>query len=723
MTQQLQPRALLHLLLECVIGILGVFGSVLCLCTVEVFSLPAPDALFFVVPVLMLGFCLLFRQRKGWLWGAVAGLAIAALILLLRRTIFPSAEALWNTLMNHYSNTYDFARSIHPELVPADPADAKAAILTLAVVETWVVALSLARWRRAFPAILALALGVLPCYIALNTMPAVIPLMMVVCSALLQILTQSVRRREPRETWKAVLWALVLSLILLGGLLCFNPRESYTQPVTWRELARKLEKLGNDLNNRGNFDAGLSGNPEEVEFERLRSLPNHPITCLRAAADYSGVCYLRGSSYSEFDGASWSRTDGESWPEEILFPYLGTDLEPHYIRVETMEEETPIYTAYEMLRLPDGGSVQGDDWYRNDAHYTKLRGYSLYFALNTDGAVPYTDPEYEAWVRERCTALPERTRQAVMRWWLAQGGSAGGERSVSELAELVAERVSQCARYDRSPDPQPDGTDFCEWFLNDAGKGYCVHYATAAAAVLRALGVPTRYVSGYIFRTVASKTVDVCNTNAHAWVEYFDGGVWHRLEPTPGEALEFAGLTPDGTDQTETVTVPPDSEDPGDTETIGRPPETETMDLPPLPTKPTRPRGTEEKTPGGSSAQRGTRSFREWLRYLSGAGAFVLLVLLRRKLANRLRERKILRAPANERARLLYHRYRRLCRITGSKPDPRAEALAKKAVFSQHRMRDEELDFLHQCVDQAVAYAESSGLPKRIWYRYVLAII
>ena len=100
MTQQLQPRTLLHLMLEAVTGILGVFGSILCLCTVETFSLTAPDALFFVVPVLILGFCLLFRQRRGGLWGALTGLVLAALILLLRRTIFPSAEALWNVLCN-----------------------------------------------------------------------------------------------------------------------------------------------------------------------------------------------------------------------------------------------------------------------------------------------------------------------------------------------------------------------------------------------------------------------------------------------------------------------------------------------------------------------------------------------------------------------------------------------------------------------------------------------
>ena len=726
MTQQLRPGAFLHLILECVIGVLGVFGSILCLCTVEIFDLPVPDALFFVVPVLMLGFCLLFRQRRGGLWGAAAGLLIAVLILLLRRTIFPSAEALWNTLVNHYANTYDAVRLIHPKTVPTDPAEAEAAILTLAVIQTWLVALSLARWHRAIPAILALGLGILPCYIALNTMPALLPLMMAVLSILLQILTQSVRRREPRETWKALLWALVLSLLLLGGLLYFNPRDSYRQPFTWRQLAKRIEDFGADLNNRGNVDAGLSGNPDAVEFRNLRSLPNRPVSFLRVTADYTGVCYLRGSAYSGFDGSSWFRVEGRQWPEKVVFPYLNAELEARHVLIETLEDETAFYTAYEMLRLPMGGKTEGDSWYRNLNGSTR---YSFPVSLDPGAAVPYTDPEYEAWVRETCTALPEQTREALTAWWRGQGGTPPGS-SVEDLAELVAERVSGCAVYDRSPDPQPRDTDFCTWFLNDAESGYCVHYATAAAAVLRSLGIPSRYVSGYILQCAAQKTVEVTNINAHAWVEYFDGGVWHRLEPTPGEAAEFAGFSPGSTVEPEPVTAPPRTTEPlpsGETGESTEPTSRET-DRPPLPDQPTRPTETEKQTPESEpSSPSGGKSepwtLPKWMRIPLGAAAFLLLVVLRRTLVNLLRERKLSRKPPNERARLLYHRYRRLCRVTKARENPKAEALAKKAVFSQHQIQRDELEFLRQCVDQQVALADVSSLRKRVWYRYVLAII
>ena len=39
------------------------------------------------------------------------------------------------------------------------------------------------------------------------------------------------------------------------------------------------------------------------------------------------------------------------------------------------------------------------------------------------------------------------------------------------------------------------------YFLSDSRRGYCMHYASAATLMLRALGVPARYVQGYTVQT------------------------------------------------------------------------------------------------------------------------------------------------------------------------------------------------------------------------------
>ena len=727
MNRQLQPRTLLHLLLECLIGVMGVFGSVLCLCTVKAFSLEAPEAMFLVVPILMLGFCLLFRQRHGGRWGAAVGAVLVLMVLLLRRTVFPSAVALWNLLLNYLSGAYDAVRLIHPEIVPVDPAETKTAILALAVLETWICALALVRWKRAFPAILALSLGVIPCYIALGTMPAVVPLMMVILSMLLQILTQSVRRREPAETWKAVGWAVVLSVLLLAGLLYFNPREDYRQPITWRELAKKLEDFGAGINNRGNVDAGLSGNPEEVRFRNLRSLPNRPIAFLEVYADYTGVCYLRGSAYSVFDGASWSRDEERTWSEQTVFPYLNAsyNFSIHTVHIETKDVEDQMYTGYELLRLPGKGSLVSDSWFRNG---DGLKSYSLFLSLDAGLPDPVPDRAYETWVMENCTTLPEETRRGLLDWWERNGGefrSYSSQDPVDLLAKQVAERISQCAGYDRTPDTQPVGTDFCTWFLNDAERGYCVHFATTAAAMLRALGIPSRYVSGYIVQTEANKMIEVTNINAHAWVEYYNRGAWHRLEPTPGEATEFTGIIPGETMVAPETTAAPETVPATETDRPTDPLETELL---PRPTKPRNPRESEdqpeETRPGGLSGKTGeaepwTPSTGFWV--FVGAAGLVLLLVLRRFLVNRHREKRIARARSNDLACLLFRRYRRLCRLTHAVPGAEAEAIAKKAVFSQHRIEQDELDYLQQCVDHQIARAEVSGTVRRLFYQYILA--
>ena len=52
-----------------------------------------------------------------------------------------------------------------------------------------------------------------------------------------------------------------------------------------------------------------------------------------------------------------------------------------------------------------------------------------------------------------------------------------------------------CARaYTR----QPAQEDFAVYFLTEGKRGWCMHFATAAACMLRALDVPARYVSGYV---------------------------------------------------------------------------------------------------------------------------------------------------------------------------------------------------------------------------------
>ena len=68
-------------------------------------------------------------------------------------------------------------------------------------------------------------------------------------------------------------------------------------------------------------------------------------------------------------------------------------------------------------------------------------------------------------------------------------------------------------------------------------QGYCQHYATLMTVLLRASGVPARFVQGFLPGSVAERTgiEEIRNVNAHAWVEaYFPGHGWVLFDPTGG---------------------------------------------------------------------------------------------------------------------------------------------------------------------------------------------
>ncbi|RAP74852.1 hypothetical protein DL346_20305 [Paenibacillus montanisoli] len=96
------------------------------------------------------------------------------------------------------------------------------------------------------------------------------------------------------------------------------------------------------------------------------------------------------------------------------------------------------------------------------------------------------------------------------------------------------------------------GEDFVDDFLFRQRQGYCVHFASAMAVMLRTQGIPARYVKGFAPGEPAEGTAGgaglytVRASDAHAWVEVFFPGVgWVAFEPTPGFAAPGSGAAGD----------------------------------------------------------------------------------------------------------------------------------------------------------------------------------
>jgi transglutaminase-like putative cysteine protease len=72
-------------------------------------------------------------------------------------------------------------------------------------------------------------------------------------------------------------------------------------------------------------------------------------------------------------------------------------------------------------------------------------------------------------------------------------------------------------------------------FLFSTRSGFCEHYASAFAVVMRAAGVPTRIVTGYQGgeTNALGKYLIVRQADAHAWTEvWLKGRGWVRVDPT-----------------------------------------------------------------------------------------------------------------------------------------------------------------------------------------------
>lgn len=109
------------------------------------------------------------------------------------------------------------------------------------------------------------------------------------------------------------------------------------------------------------------------------------------------------------------------------------------------------------------------------------------------------------------------------------------------VGSLVAGELRNLASYNIDPGPLPQGADPVEYFLGENRQGYCMHFASAGTLILRQLGVPARFVSGYVVqpdqfrRSSRGYRASVRDDAAHAWVEIWLENVgWVPVEMTPG---------------------------------------------------------------------------------------------------------------------------------------------------------------------------------------------
>lgn len=471
-------------------------------------------------------------------------------------------------------------------------------------------------------------------------------------------------------------------------------------------------------------------------------------------AEGSKYLYIRSSSLDTYSGHAWDISGDEpdeddiyAWEDGIpkneasFILSLSSSSKPEYtysplytdgFTISSYETGLERWTDYNVLCLLDEPDEKTVNYALDELPIQKEDVWSS---------------EYYDYLYSTTLAVPEETRRAILEsgilpdWYMSL---YNGETQMYDVDKIrkVTEFVSKLHPYDEFTTYPPKDEDFVVWFMTKSPTGFCVHYASTAVILLRMLGIPARYCSGYMVNTALDgKPCDVATTDAHAWFEVFlpDYG-WVMGDPTPGN--DRAASRFDVTGLIRKYDLPTDiplSDKSGSNNGMGN---TETATPTPAPERnsdPTRPSsdnsdsgstGTKPSSvlPGGDKQNtvdpaevKSSKKFvvPKWLKSLGKALVPVLIVCavlaLLRFLYVFIWNRAFHQDDVNACARAYFRYFQWVGKKWKGRPATRTRMLALKATFSEEGITKEELDDLISAGKQGL----SNTRKKQPWYRRV----
>lgn len=198
--------------------------------------------------------------------------------------------------------------------------------------------------------------------------------------------------------------------------------------------------------------------------------------------------------------------------------------------------------------------------------FTTYSGYdlsSLIDSYNTGILDQFRDMfiDYSAYTENTYMYVPEDKIPRIVELCENSGIRSG---SYSAATNFIKSTLKEMTTYTTTPGNAPAGVDIAEYFLFDSGKGFCQQYATTAALMYRLLGLPSRYVTGYMVtpsdfhqNSDGTYTAIATDEKAHAWVEvYVDSAGWIPTEVTfSQDEIEQGAVADENTNPTEEPTT------------------------------------------------------------------------------------------------------------------------------------------------------------------------
>jgi len=645
-------------------------------------------------------------RRGGWILLGV--MALGAGYLWRTGILETSVEAVLYRITYVYNLAYrcgvvKWTGAFSPEISP------NVGLCILAAIPALLTAWTVCRRKSAVLPVLfgCVILGV--CLVVTDTVPAIWCLFLLLTGMILLILTNTVRRQCAEDGNRLTAMMLVPAVLYMSLLFGAVPQEGYESKAD--DMQQKIVDWFRSFSAGDWFDTGMSGDSVgSVDLSMVGPRTNFKYAVMDVVADKGGTLYLRGQSLDVYDGTSWKPSDASSgkdggWPT-INCAVVGE------VKLVTRSGMPIKYFPYNPAgsHWPEGGKLK-DGAISNPE---RQKEYTFQQMLITGSSNALLSPELE----KQCLQLPRFTKTQATEHLKKAGYYAGQPQP--EIARIVGEYVSASAEYNLNTGRMPtDESDFAMWFLRDSETGYCVHFATAATVLLRAAGVPARYVSGYVIKTNPGETTTVTENRAHAWVEYYvPGRGWMILDPTPASWYE---------EDPEDVTAPsaptaPSVEptDPTSTEpTTTRPTQPDDQ-----PTEPSREPTTPDGNIGVGDIQMKIDLSWLWkvLKWVGILLAICFVVVGQIVLRQRLRSKRMHTGHPNQRALARWRMVLRMSRLIKEQPPEALYELAEKAKFSQHTLTVGERMEFDRYLDRAEARLNKMHWCKRLLIRLLWAV-
>lgn len=429
---------------------------------------------------------------------------------------------------------------------------------------------------------------------------------------------QEMEQRSGRVQLASFAAAGAVFLILALGVCLFLPSSNYVKNSFVKEIKEKAGYLASDLR----YEKGKPNSFTQGNFLRLSNLELWEEPALEVTMSRPQSYYLRGFVGSVYTSEGWEELENEQIYDDYAAYYwlhkkgFGSLNQLSILEAQSVEEGEPaqveitidnvnanskyLYLPYELSEDPDSlGRVRRDgDIDVASRNFAGERHYSFTASENMISRYPQVLEEIEQTGEAKKEQKEEykknelNYREKVYERFLEVpapvnslfSGLFGGkvmkkEQRVdyAEAVKFVKDYLESTITYDTQAAGVSRGKDFLTELFRNTKRGYSVHYATAAAMMFRYMGIPSRYVEGYLITpddaegVEAYETIQIMGMNAHAWVEIYQDGIgWIPVEMTPayygimdqaeipggstaaaaggGEGLEGGGMAPQEVD-------------------------------------------------------------------------------------------------------------------------------------------------------------------------------